>query len=94
MDLVIIGEHYTDRVELSRKYGLNNKQVNVLCDKIDYFELTDTDLSRISNIVGVKQFLEGETHLVESLGYSPTNRRLLTRSKFLELQNGSTIAIL
>lgn len=94
MELSIIGDYYTDRVELSRKYKLDNRQTSTLCDKIDYFELTDTDLNRISNIVGVKQFLERETHLVENSECPPTNIRLLTRSKFLELENGSIIVIL
>lgn len=94
MELVVIGEYYIDRVELSRRYDLNEKQTNKLCDKIDYYELTDTDLSRINSMMGVKQFIESEVHITEKFKSTPMNIRLLTRSKFLELTNGNTLIIL
>ena len=108
MELTIIGEYYIDRIELSQVYHLNEKQVNILCDKIDYYELTDSDLNRINTLVGLTCFIESDAFLVSETdetqlegctnfyinehGSELTNR-LPTRYVVIDLSNGTKLAV-
>lgn len=106
MQLRIIGSYYIDRVELAQVYNLSEKQVNRLCDKIDYYELTDSDLNRINKLVGLTYFIEADCFILtdeSQLNYCTNfynneydrnlTNRLSEGHKVIDLENGTRLVV-